>query len=112
MSLVTASEHASAVADVALLLEASGLVGELHRRSEAAKSRYGEEESEYQDTEVRFAFEWRPKPRETIGENAHDAEIHVLPGLDLREEDRVGLGGATYKVLSVVPENLFGAMII
>jgi hypothetical protein len=113
VSLVTSAERARARADVSLLIEASGLVAELHRRTAALKSRFGEEDSTYADTGVRFAFEWRPEPKERIegqGAMKPDAEIHVLPGLDIREEDRIKHGGVFWKALNVVEENLFGVI--
>jgi hypothetical protein len=107
---VTSSNRANAVADVRALIEASGLVAELHRRTAGLKSRFGEEDSTYSDTGIRFPFEWRPKPKEKVSGDTADAEIHVLPGLDIREEDRVRHAGTDWKALNVVEENLFGAV--
>lgn len=109
-NLVTATERAQAVADVQSLIESSGLEGGLFRRSDAPKSRYGEEESEYEDTGITFPFEWRPKPKETLSGDTPDAEIHVLPGLDIREGDRIRHDATDWKVLNVTEENLFGAV--
>ena len=110
MNLVTPTEQAQAVADVQSLTDSSGLEAGLFRRNDAPKSRYGEEESEYEDTGVMFPFEWRPKPKETVSGDTHDAEIHVLPGLDIREEDRIQHEGKYWKVLNVIEENLFGTV--
>lgn len=109
MTLLTAPEKTRSAAAVAALIEASGLTATLLRRT-GPESRYGEEDSEYADTGITFPFELHPKSKDTIGEDTHDAEIHILPSLDLHEEDRVAFNAETYKVLNVVEENLFGAI--
>lgn len=109
MSFLTSSEHDAAKTDVAAMIAASGLEASLWRRDASESGRYGEEDSAYADLGVTFPFEWHPRPKETLTSDSHDAEIHVLPDLDIREEDRVIWNGQTFKVLNVVPENLFGA---
>ena len=65
-----------------------------------------------------IAFEFVPKPAETLKRLGADAVVSVLPEQDIEPNDRVTfegsglahLGTNTFKVIAVVEERLFGVV--
>ena len=117
MAILSDAEKAAAVADVREMILAAGQKGHRLVPPTAGERLYGSDEQEYVDA-GEFAYEFVPKPQETLKAMGADAVISVLPEQELGVNDRVTfegggathLGTDTFKVLTVVEERLFGAV--
>ncbi|MCE5314012.1 MAG: hypothetical protein ABFD49_07055 [Armatimonadota bacterium] len=107
MALMSDSEKAAAAADVRELIESSGQDATLLRAA-LGERLYGSDDEAF--VEVRtFKLEFVPTPQEDIADNV-DATASVLPDLDVRCEDRIKVGGDSFRVQTIVDESLFGVV--
>ncbi|CAM2066722.1 hypothetical protein SCOR_15185 [Sulfidibacter corallicola] len=106
MTVLTEVEKASVARDVRDLIEGSGQRATLLRVTGAKL--YG---SDDQATEPigEIPIELVETPSVNLSDNV-DATGHVLPEADVRPTDRIRLAGATYRVQTVKPQNLFGVI--
>ena len=115
MGLLTEAEKASILADVREMVLAAGQKGHRLVPPTVGERLYGSDEQTYQDA-GEFAYEFVPKPQETLKAMGADAVISVLPEQALEVNDRLTfegggathLGTDTFNVLTVVEERLFG----
>ena len=117
MAILSDAEKAAAVADVREMILAAGQKGHRLVPPVTGERLYGSDEQEYVDA-GEFAYEFVPKPQETLKAMGADAVISVLPEQELEVNDRVTfegggdahLGTDTFEVLTVVEERLFGVV--
>ena len=117
MTILTDAEKAAAVADVREMILAAGQKGRRLVPPASGERLYGSDEQEYDDA-GEFAFEFVPKPQETLKAMGADAVISVLPDQPIERNDRATFEGAgathlgtdTFKVITVVEERLFGVV--
>ena len=117
MAILTDVEKAAAVADVREMILAAEQKGRRFTPPSQGERLYGADEQDYDDT-GEIAFEFVPKPAETLKKLGADAVISVLPEQEIEPNDRVTFEGAglthlgtnTFKVITVVEERLFGVV--
>ena len=107
MTILTDSEKAITAEDVRELILASGQSAVLLRK-QTGENLYGSDEGEFSEV-CTFALELTATPPPDLAKRA-DALASVLPELDVRVEDRVRFEGCNYRVQTVVPQSLFGAL--
>ena len=98
-------EKNQAASVVQRLIRSSGMAGRL-LRAQAGERLFGSDEATFaQLGEFPLEFVSTP-PADLTGKI--DATASVLPGADVRAEDRLEIAGITYRVQTVKPESLFG----
>ncbi|MHB9037076.1 MAG: hypothetical protein ACYC64_10430 [Armatimonadota bacterium] len=107
MSLLSAWEAACAASDVRALIESSGQTAVLFR-CVSGERLYGSDDDPYSEV-CTFKLEFVRTPPEDIA-NKVDATASVFPDLDVRPEDRVLVGGDSFRVQTVVEQSLFGVL--
>lgn len=107
MRLLSDIEKSIAAADVRELITSSGQTAVLLRK-QTCENLYGSDEGEFKEVYT-FALEFTATSPVDIAKRA-DATASVLPELDVRVEDRVRFEGCDYRVQTVVPQSLFGAV--
>jgi len=115
MGILTEAEKASILADVSQIILAAGQRGHRLVPPTGGERLYGSDEQDYVDA-GEFAYEFVPKPQETLKAMGADAVISVVPEQALEVNDRLTfegggathLGTDTFNVLTVVEERLFG----
>lgn len=107
MTILTDPEKAITAADVRDLITASGQSAVLSRE-QAGENLYGSDEGAFGEV-CGFALEFTATPPPDLAKRA-DALASVLPELDVRVEDRVRFEDRDYRVQTVVPQSLFGAL--
>lgn len=107
MTILTDSEKEITAADVRELITASGQTATLSRK-QTGENLYGSDEVAFGEV-CTFGLEFNPTPPVDLAKRA-DALASVLPELDVRVEDRVRFEGCDYRVQTVVPQSLFGAV--
>lgn len=107
MSLLTAQEKAEAVAEVGRLIHSSEQTALIQRVSPGERL-YGTEDESFV-TLAEIPIELTETPPEDLGNNI-DASCSVLPGADIFTEDRLVIGGETYRIQSVEDEHFFGTI--
>ena len=107
MTLLSDPEKASAVGDVKELILACGQEAAL-LRAVPGERLYGSDDASFTEVES-FPLEFIETPPEDLA-NKIDATACVLPGLDVRPEDRVKSGADVFRVQTVVKERLFGVV--
>jgi hypothetical protein len=105
--LLTDSERAAAVADVARLILASGQMAKIQRIVQGERL-YGSDDAIYSDVgETPLELDETP-PEELSGKI--DAIADVLPNADVLCEDRLVTESGSYRIQSVEPAHFFGAV--
>ena len=107
MRLLSDMEKATAAADVRELITSSGQTASLLRK-QVGESLYGSDEGAFAEV-CTFSIELSETPPKDLAKQV-DALARVLPELDVRVEDRVRFAGCDYRVQTVVPQSLFGAI--
>ena len=107
MNLLSDLEKAAAAGDVGELILASGQVAALLRAAPGERL-YGSDDAAFVEVET-FPLEFVETPPEDLA-NKIDATACVLPGLDVRPEDRVQNGADTFRVQTAAAERLFGVV--
>ena len=107
MTLLSDPEKASAVGDVKELILASSQEAAL-LRAVPGERLYGSDDASFTEVDA-FPLEFIETPPEDLA-NKIDATACVLPGLDVRAEDRVHSGTDVFRVQTVVEERLFGVV--
>lgn len=98
-------EKNQAASVVQRLIRASGQTGRL-LRAQAGERLFGSDEATFVEI-CTLPLELVPTPpADLVGKI--DATASVLPGADVRAEDRLEIAGITYRVQTVKPESLFG----
>jgi len=108
MGLLSPSDKATAARDVAALIESSGTIGTLSRPV-AGENFYGNDSAAYAPVGPPFAIEFIATPPEDLSQHI-DAMACVLPGVDVRVEDRLRVNETEYRVQTVQDERLFGVV--
>ena len=107
MTILTDSEKVTTTSEVRELITASGQTAILSRK-QTGENLYGSDEGAFEEV-CAFALEFTATPPVDLAKRA-DALASVLPELDVRVEDRVRFEGCDYRVQTVVPQSLFGAL--
>lgn len=107
MNLLSDLEKAAAAGDVGELILASGQEATL-LRAVAGERLYGSDDAAFAEVET-FPLEFIETPPEDLN-NKIDATACVLPGLDVRSEDRVQNGADLFRVQTEAEERLFGVV--
>ena len=115
IGILTEAEKAAIVADVRAMILAAEQKGHRLVPPAPGEKLYGSDEQEYTDA-GEFAYEFVPKPQETLKAMGADAVISVLPEQGIGVGDRVTfegsgaahLGVTLFRVITVVEERLFG----
>ncbi len=107
MTILTDSEKAITAADVRELVTGSGQSAVLSRK-QTGENLYGPDEETFEQV-CTFALEFTATPPVDLAKRV-DALASVLPELDVRVEDRVLFEGCDYRVQTVAPQSLFGAL--
>jgi len=105
VTLLSDPEKAAAAGDVKELILACGQEAAL-LRAVPGERLYGSDDASFTEVES-FPLEFIEAPPEDLA-NKIDATACVLPGLDVRPEDRVQSGADVFRVQTVVEERLFG----
>ena len=95
------------MSEVRELIVASGQTAALLRK-QTGENLYGSDEAAFAEV-CTFALEFTATPPADLAKRA-DALASVLCELDVRVEDRVRFEGCDYRVQTVVPQSLFGAL--
>jgi len=107
LSLLTDQEKAEAVAEVAQLIRASGQTAWVQRVSPGDRI-YGSDEESFIDL-AEIPVELIETPPIDLGKNI-DASCSVLPEADIHAEDRLIIGGETYRIQAIEDEHFFGVV--
>ena len=105
--MLTELEKKRAAADVRALILASGQTGRL-LRAEAGERLFGADEISFIEV-CSLPLEQVPTPPSDLSGKI-DATASVLPDADIRAEDRLDIGGQIFRIQTVKPERLFGAL--
>lgn len=98
-------EKNQAASVVHRLIRASGRTGRL-LRAQAGERLFGSDEAPFAQI-GEFLLEFISTPPADLAGKI-DATASVLPGEDVRAEDRLEIGGVTFRIQTVKPESLFG----
>lgn len=106
--MMTQAEKDQAIAEVVAMIRASGVTAVLQRPASQEDRFYEADENEFVDLET-FPIDLTLIPPNELNHKI-DARASVLPDLDIRPEDHIQMGTSYYRVLSVKPDVLFGAL--
>jgi hypothetical protein len=107
VSLLSDPEKDAAAGDVKELILACGQEAAL-MRAVPGERLYGSDDASFAEVDI-FPLEFIETPPEDLA-NKIDATACVLPGLDVRAEDRVKSGADVFRVQTIVEERLFGVV--
>lgn len=107
MPLLSEAEKASAIDSMEEIIRASGLTARVKRRV-GGEDLYGADDAVYNDLGD-VPVELQESPDENLGNNI-DATVSVLPAANVAEEDRLEIGSKTYRIQTITPHNLCGAV--
>jgi hypothetical protein len=105
--MLSEAERTQAVADVRALIVGSGQRATVWRAVPGERLFGSDAAGREMVGEV--AIELLPDPPEDLGQKV-DATASLLPDADVRTEDHLVIDGETYRVQSLQPERLFGAV--
>lgn len=108
MSLLTQKEGQDAVNTIGEMVAAHGETA-TRLVPPASPSPYGGDEGPFTPA-GQFPVERVQTPQIVLDRNGADAMFSIPPDVVLEEGDRLEVAGVLYRVLSVVPKNLFGAV--
>lgn len=110
--MLQADEKTRVQKDLRELIELSGQAGKLFRPVVAEVGSFdGPVEADEAIVVESFPLEWRPHSPDDLKQIGTSGMIHVLPELDIREQDMVEFENHRYRVTDVRPIDLFGTAV-
>ncbi len=101
-------------AGVKEIIESFGVTGARYIPPVAGDDIYGNMDRDFiadtDNTEIALSFVTELSEKQRIKNPNADALINILPDQELNDEDRIQINGTMYTILTIKPQNCFGAL--